>query len=126
MSIGRDQEATGNDAIQVRILTHMLSFHLSHLPFQPHSVCDPEKPRLMSHLPLLSENPLATPYYFEVPDLQYRQRTWRVSDFQAGPDQPMDPPPGEDYDFAREMWRYLIPSIALYYNLFSSCHHFAA
>ena len=31
--------------------------------------------------------------------------TLSLTDFQAGPDQPLDPPLGEDYDFARELWK---------------------
>ena len=55
----------------------------------------------------ISANPLAKPYIFDPPDTVYRTVVWRVSDFQEGPDQPMDPPPGEEWDFIREMWRYV-------------------
>jgi hypothetical protein len=93
--------------------TLLLHFpHLSHLTLSatPNLTLSLPRPHRTSYPPaiFLPENPLAQPYYFEVPDLQYRDRVWRVSDFQAGPDQPMDPPPGEDYDFAREMWRYVL------------------
>ena len=44
-----------------------------------------------------------------------------MSDFQAGPDQPLDPPVGEDFDFIREMWRYVATwsaNFAIFYLFF--------
>ena len=52
-----------------------------------------------------SKNQLSDPYIFTPAEINYQTLRFCVTDFQAGPDQPLDPPLGEDYDFARELWK---------------------
>ena len=52
-----------------------------------------------------SKNPLANPYFYQQAEINYRTLRFCVDDFQAGPDQPLDPPAGDDYELARELWK---------------------
>ena len=51
------------------------------------------------------KNPLSQPYHYVPKEINYQTLRFCVTDFQSGPDQPLDPPLGEDYDFARELWK---------------------
>ena len=52
------------------------------------------------------KGPNSRPYVFHEPDLYTSmERQWHVDEILNGPDQPMDPPDTEDYEFALSLWK---------------------